>query len=90
MGIEFEPRERLAAPHGIGVGELPLGLAIDLADRINQQELTVDAALTGDRNLALHALLAVIANAIAVGLVEARKGVPTQIVNLLKAHSFRT
>lgn len=26
------------------------------------------------------------ANAIAVGLVEARKGVPTQIVNLLKAH----
>jgi glycerol-3-phosphate acyltransferase PlsX len=27
------------------------------------------------------------ANAIAVGLVEARKGVPTQIVNLLKAHT---
>jgi glycerol-3-phosphate acyltransferase PlsX len=27
------------------------------------------------------------ANAIAVGLVEARKGVPTQIVNLLKAHA---
>ena len=47
-----------AGLHGIGVGDLPLGLAIDLQARISQQELAVDAALTGDRDLALQAMVA--------------------------------
>ena len=44
--------------HGVGVGELPEGIANMLGARSRQQELTVDAALTGDRQLALQALLA--------------------------------
>jgi alpha-galactosidase len=43
---------------GIGVGALPEGIASILRQRIYQQELTVDAALSGDRNLAIQALLA--------------------------------
>jgi len=43
---------------GIHVGDVPKGVAATLQHRIMQQELTVDAALTGDRNLALQALLA--------------------------------
>ena len=37
---------------------LPEGIAGILAARARQQELTVDAALTGDRALAMQALLA--------------------------------
>lgn len=44
--------------HGIAVGALPEGIAGILAARARQQELTVDAALAGDRALALQALLA--------------------------------
>ena len=44
--------------HGIAVGALPDGIAGILAARARQQEITVDAALTGDRKLALQALLA--------------------------------
>ena len=44
--------------HGIAVGALPEGIAGILAARVRQQELTVDAALAGDRTLALQALLA--------------------------------
>jgi alpha-galactosidase/6-phospho-beta-glucosidase family protein len=44
--------------HGIGIGELPEGIANILGARSRQQELTVDAALTGDRQLAMQALLA--------------------------------
>ena len=44
--------------HGVGVGPLPEGIANILGARARQQELTVDAALTGDRQLALQALLA--------------------------------
>ena len=44
--------------HGVAVGPLPEGIAGILAARARQQELTVDAALTGDRALALQALLA--------------------------------
>jgi alpha-galactosidase len=44
--------------HGIPVGALPEGIAGILAARARQQELTVDAALAGDRALALQALLA--------------------------------
>ncbi len=43
---------------GISVGELPEGIAGILRQRIYQQELTVDAALSGDRQLAVQALLA--------------------------------
>ena len=43
---------------GIGVGPLPQAVADVLRARVHQQELTVDAALTGDRRLALQALLA--------------------------------
>lgn len=44
--------------HGIAVGALPEGIANMLGARARQQELTVDAALSGDRTLALQALLA--------------------------------
>jgi alpha-galactosidase len=44
--------------HGVAVGRLPDGIAALLAARVHQQELTVDAALAGDRALALQALLA--------------------------------
>jgi alpha-galactosidase/6-phospho-beta-glucosidase family protein len=44
--------------HGVAVGPLPEGIAGILSARARQQELTVDAALTGDRALALQALLA--------------------------------
>jgi alpha-galactosidase len=43
---------------GIGVGPLPGGIANVLRSRIYQQESTVDAALTGNKQLALQALLA--------------------------------
>ena len=43
---------------GIYVGGLPKGVIATLQHRIVQQELTVDAALTGDRSTALQALLA--------------------------------
>ena len=44
--------------HGVSVGALPEGIANILGARARQQELMVDAALTGDRQLALQALLA--------------------------------
>jgi len=43
---------------GVSVGALPEGIAGILRQRIDQQELTVDAALSGDRSLAIQALLA--------------------------------
>lgn len=43
---------------GLYVGNLPKGVAATLQHRLMQQELTVDAALTGDRNTALQALMA--------------------------------
>jgi len=43
---------------GVSVGALPDGIAGVLRQRIDQQELTVEAALTGDRALAIQALLA--------------------------------
>jgi len=42
---------------GVYVGKLPGGVVATLQHRLLQQELTVEAALTGDRNLALQALL---------------------------------
>lgn len=44
--------------HGVAIGPMPEGIANMLGARSRQQELTVDAALTGDRQLALQALLA--------------------------------
>ncbi|MEV0797490.1 hypothetical protein AB0I34_07365 [Kribbella sp. NPDC050281] len=41
---------------GLGVGALPDGIAAVLTARAQQQEITVRAALTGDRALALQAL----------------------------------
>ncbi len=41
---------------GLGVGALPDGIAAVLTARAQQQEITVQAALTGDRSLALQAL----------------------------------
>lgn len=43
---------------GVAVGPLPQAIADVLRARIYQQELAVDAALSGDRILALQALLA--------------------------------
>ncbi|MEU4191773.1 hypothetical protein AB0E69_07745 [Kribbella sp. NPDC026611] len=42
---------------GLGVGPLPDGIAAVLSARAQQQEITVQAALTGDRALALQALV---------------------------------
>ncbi len=44
--------------HGVAVGPLPEGIANILGARAHQQELMVDAALSGERTLALQALLA--------------------------------
>jgi len=41
---------------GLNVGRLPRGIESILRQRIAQQELTVEAVLTGDRQLALQAL----------------------------------
>ncbi|MBI2939453.1 MAG: hypothetical protein HYY04_03365 [Chloroflexi bacterium] len=43
---------------GLAVGELPKGIAAMCGARLAQQELVVEAALTGDRHVALQALLA--------------------------------
>lgn len=43
---------------GLSVGALPPGIADVLRRRVSQQELTVEAALSGDRDFALQALLA--------------------------------
>jgi len=65
---------------GIFVGELPKGVAATVHSRILQQELTVDAAISGDRKVALQALLAdPVINSIEVA---------EQILNdILKVHS---
>lgn len=42
---------------GVSVGSLPKGITALLKARIEQQELTVEAALSGDKGLALQALL---------------------------------
>ncbi|MEV6287360.1 hypothetical protein [Kribbella sp. NPDC051770] len=42
---------------GLGVGALPDGIAAVLTARAQQQEITVQAALTGDRALAVQALV---------------------------------
>ncbi len=42
---------------GLSVGALPAGIAAVLTARAQQQELIVDAAITGSRELALQALI---------------------------------
>lgn len=44
--------------HGVAIGPLPDGIANTLGARSRQQELMIDAALSGDRTIALQALLA--------------------------------
>ena len=41
----------------LAVGPLPAGIAAVLTARAQQQEITVEAALTGDRDLAVEALV---------------------------------
>ncbi|PFG30691.1 hypothetical protein [Paramicrobacterium agarici] len=43
--------------HGLAVGTLPESVATTLAHRAHQQETTVDAAISGHRDLAVHALV---------------------------------
>jgi len=43
--------------HPLCMGSFPKGIAAVLADRLHQYEITIDAALTGDRSLAVQALL---------------------------------
>lgn len=66
--------------HGISVGPLPDGIANMLGARSRQQELMVDAALTGDRALALQALLA-------DPLVPTIEAAEAMIDESLKAHA---
>jgi alpha-galactosidase len=42
---------------GICLGDVPHGIAVMLSSRIYQQHLTVEAAMSGDRQLALQAML---------------------------------
>lgn len=42
---------------GVAIGSLPDGIASVLAARVHQQEVTVDAAVNGDRALAVQALV---------------------------------
>lgn len=59
---------------GLSVGALPAGIAAVLTARAQQQEITVQAALTGDRNLAIQALALdpLVGNpAIAAGILDA-------------------
>ncbi len=65
---------------GIYVGKLPGGVAATLQHRLLQQELTVEAALTGDRNLALQALLA-------DPMVRSIEVAERLLADLLKAHA---
>jgi alpha-galactosidase len=46
-----------AGAHPIAVGALPLGVLNQVMRHVLNQELTVEAALTGDRNLVLQAML---------------------------------
>jgi len=43
--------------NGICVGEIPLGISAMLSARIYQQQLTVEAAMSGDKQIALQAML---------------------------------
>ena len=58
---------------------LPSGVVPNLAARALQQEMTVDAAIAGDRRLALHALLA-------DGWIDSVPGAERLLDLLLKAH----
>jgi len=42
--------------HGISIGDLPPGIAANVQRHVYNQEMTVEAALSGDRNLALQVL----------------------------------
>ncbi|MGQ9515155.1 MAG: family 4 glycosyl hydrolase [Thermoproteota archaeon] len=43
--------------HPLSMGQIPKGVAAVLSNRLNQYEVTIDAALTGDRSMALQSLL---------------------------------
>jgi alpha-galactosidase/6-phospho-beta-glucosidase family protein len=54
--VEVPARVGAAGVTGLGVGPLPDGIAAVLTARALQQEITVQAALEGDRELAIQAL----------------------------------
>jgi alpha-galactosidase/6-phospho-beta-glucosidase family protein len=64
----------------IGVGALPPGILNTLHPHVLNQELLVDAALTGDRQLALQALLG-------DPLVRDYRAAPKLMDELLEAHA---
>jgi alpha-galactosidase len=66
--------------HGISVGALPRGVLNTLYPHVINQELIVDAALRGDRQLALQALLN-------DPLVRDFRSAPQMLDELLKAHA---
>lgn len=55
--VEVPARVDSTGIHPVQVGDLPKAIAGFTTQRILQYEVTIDAALTGDRNLALQALL---------------------------------
>lgn len=55
--VELPAHVSPAGVRGLKVGELPLAVAQVLQTRVTQQELLVDAALTGDRQTALQGML---------------------------------
>ncbi len=66
--------------HGIVSGPLPPGVRATLLPHIANQELIVEAALTGDRRLALQALLG-------DPLVPDKQSAPDLLTELLAAHA---
>jgi alpha-galactosidase/6-phospho-beta-glucosidase family protein len=69
-----------AGAHGVSVGALPPGVLNTLYPHVINQEQIVDAALTGDRKLALQALLN-------DPLVRDFRTAPQMLDELLKAHA---
>ncbi len=56
--VEMPAVAEAGAVRGLGAGELPAGIAAVCTARLAQQELAVEAALTGNHQVALQALLA--------------------------------
>ena len=66
--------------HGIAVGNLPPGVLSTVQPHVINQEMIVEAALAGDRRLALHALLN-------DPLVRDFETAPRMLDDLLRAHA---
>jgi len=55
--LEIPAIVRNNAVRGVFIGDIPPGIATMISQRIYQQNLTMEAALSGDRRLALQAML---------------------------------